>query len=233
MCGRFTLTASLAQLIDYFAQLEVDYEKSLDLHKPQYNIAPGHEVLGLARTQTGKNKLGYLYWGLKPSWSKANAPSKKIINARIETLSEKPTFKKLLPKKRCLVVADGFYEWQRLDNEKIPHYIYPSQAPLFVMPALWDRYMEDGKETVGMAIVTTEACSKLSSLHTRMPVMISPEEAHLWLETEQSFCDTRTQLLEASADFSKDVVFHPVSKRVNKVANSGPSLIEPVKDRDA
>jgi putative SOS response-associated peptidase YedK len=173
MCGRFTLTASKENIED---QLQVE----LFDYKPRYNIAPSQPMLSII-SDGQKRKAGYLQWGLVPSWAKDPKIGYKMINARGETVDEKPTFKWLLERRRCLVVADGFYEWKRIEEKKKPYRVTVNDG-IFTFAALWDRWKSENKEIVSCTILTTEPNELMKNIHDRMPVILGEEERNIWLD---------------------------------------------------
>lgn len=176
MCGRFTLTAS-KEAIQESLQLEL-----FDDYQPRYNIAPSQPVLSVI-SDGDKRRAGYLRWGLVPVWAKDKKIGYKMINARGETLDEKPAFKRLLQRRRCLVVADGFYEWMKKDDKKQPYRITVNEGAVMTFAGLWDRWKSDDEEIVSCTIITTKPNDLMSDIHDRMPVILGAAEREVWLDT--------------------------------------------------
>ncbi|WP_100374801.1 SOS response-associated peptidase [Bacillus sp. FJAT-45037] len=208
MCGRYTLTASKEQIEE---QLGVQ----LDDYQPRYNIAPSQPVLSLI--SDGENRrAGYLKWGLVPVWAKDPKIGHKMINARGETVDEKPAFNRLLKRRRCLIVADGFYEWKRTEEKKKPYRITVNDD-IFTFAGLWDRWESDDKEIVSCTILTTEPNEFMKEIHDRMPVILGGEDRNMWLDPSIEDKDILTQLIKAYP--AKDMDAYEVSPLVNNPKN--------------
>src|SRR5690606_26418140 len=180
VCGRYSLFTDYAILIDRFnvEKMAVDEGE----YTPSYNVAPSQQIIAIIN-DGHKNRLGSLRWGLIPPWAKDEKIGYKMINARSETVAEKPSFRNAFKKKRCLVVADSFYEWQRKDGEKIPMRIKLKNGEPFAFAALWESWKApDGKTVNTCSILTTEANSLMKSIHDRMPVILTKEEEEMWLD---------------------------------------------------
>ncbi|WP_286231985.1 SOS response-associated peptidase [Neobacillus mesonae] len=179
MCGRFTLTASIGQIIDRFdIQAFLDEENFV----PSYNIAPSQMVLAVIND--GKvNRMGYLKWGLIPPWAKDLSIGNRLINARAETLAEKPSFKNAFRKKRCLIIADSFYEWRRHeDKTKTPMRIKLKSDGLFALAGIWEQWKSPEGETIfSCSVITTTPNQLMTDIHDRMPVILHPENEKTWL----------------------------------------------------
>ena len=202
MCGRFTLkNPERVRLSDF------DY---YDLNNliPRYNIAPSQDVLTvLEREATREGRL--LQWGLIPSWS--NEP-KGIINARVETIDEKPSFKESFERRRCLILADGFYEWERNGKISQPYYFQLKNQIPFAFAGIWDRWRRDDRSITSCAIITTTANELLAKIHTRMPVILRPESYDLWLNEQSRAADLKELLVPFPPD---QMMSHAVSYEVN------------------
>src|SRR5438876_8226876 len=179
MCGRFTLKADIETIAKVF---HVKPALAVAEITPRYNIAPTQEVVSIL--SNGASHLEALRWGLIPSWAKDEAIGSKMINARAETLAEKPSFKRLLHAKRCLVVADGFYEWrQEGRGPKTPMYITLKDGELFAFAGLWDAWKNtDGQVIRTCTIITTEPNELMASIHTRMPAILPRDAREIWLD---------------------------------------------------
>ncbi|WP_455660678.1 SOS response-associated peptidase [Pradoshia sp.] len=221
MCGRFTLFSTYETLIKRFkieaAMDETGYEVS-------YNIAPSQQVLAVINDGS-RNRMGYLRWGLIPSWAKDLSVGYKMINARAESLSEKRSFKHAYQKHRCLIAADAFYEWKKAKGEKRPYCIKLKSNEPFGFAGLWESWRSpEGKLVHSCTIITTRANEAVSAIHERMPVILKPEDEKVWLDPELHDTYVLDKLLtpyntEAMAIFE-------VSKEVNSPKNNSPKLIE-------
>jgi putative SOS response-associated peptidase YedK len=217
MCGRFTLKRPerlrFERLVNTF---------DLDNIIPRYNIAPTQNVLAI-RERDSVREVTYLQWGLIPFWSKE---AKGFINARVETIDEKPTFNESFQRRRCLIPADGFYEWERA-GKKIsqPYYFQMKDGAPFVFAGVWDRWKTDGNTINSCAIITTTANELLATIHHRMPVIMPPETHNLWLNEESRAADLKELLVPFPAS---EMSSQAVSRDVNDVKNDGEQLLEPV-----
>ncbi|MCG8592798.1 MAG: SOS response-associated peptidase [Kiloniellales bacterium] len=222
MCGRYTLTTPLEGLRDVFL-----FEESPNL-APRYNIAPTQEVPAVRLgPEDGRRHLVPLRWGLIPSWAKEVSIGSRMINARAESVAEKPAFRTAFRQRRCLIPADGFYEWQaRPSGPKQPYYIAQAAGGPFAFAGLWERWTdgESGEALESFTIVTTAASRRLEALHHRMPVILAPADHAAWLDPA-SGADALQALLRPAPEAA--FVAAPVSTRVNAVRNDDPSLIEP------
>ncbi|HLQ73607.1 MAG TPA: SOS response-associated peptidase [Bacillota bacterium] len=218
MCGRYTLTVSKSHLESYFST-DVN-EQSYEL---SYNIAPSQNVLAVIHD--GKEKrVGTLKWGLVPSWSKDKKIGNKMINARLETAHEKPSFKRLMERKRCLIVADSFYEWKQNREQKNPFRIHVKDRTLFTFAGLWDKWT-DGVETLfTCTMLTTEANSFMESIHHRMPIILPKDKEEEWLDPHVKRAEDAKRFLD---DIQMETLeAYPVSSHVNYVKNNDAKCIE-------
>jgi putative SOS response-associated peptidase YedK len=221
MCGRYTQTVDIRKLAKAFG---VASEHLPDV-KPQYNVAPSQEVPVVVKKRGNERALGLFHWGLVPVWAKDPGIGNKMINARSETLAEKPSFRGPFKNSRCLVLADGFYEWKREGKYKVPHYIrLKSRAP-FGFAGLWSHWTGgDGGEILSCTIITCEPNQLMKPIHHRMPVIL-PEERHSdWLSPDLFDTKKLSGFLK-SFDTEKMEAF-PVSKLVNSPANNTPDCIK-------
>jgi putative SOS response-associated peptidase YedK len=220
MCGRFTLRASannLARAFQITAMPNVER---------RFNIAPPQMVLSLHRTPVGR-EIRSLEWGLIPSWMKNTLMTGRLINARSETILEKPAFREAFKRRRCLVLADGFYEWQRIGRRKRPYFFSMRDNRPFAFAGLWERWKtESGKVIESCAILTTSANEIISPVHERMPVIIHPNNYEIWLENSMSRHLLLMDLLKPY--LGGDIVTHPVSLLINSPTHEGAALIEPL-----
>ncbi|WP_264737287.1 SOS response-associated peptidase [Cytobacillus firmus] len=224
MCGRFTLTATFTEIIDRF-----DIEASIqeELYNPTFNAAPSQSVLAVINDGT-RNRLGYLRWGLIPPWSKDLKIGYKMINARAETLTEKTSYRNPYKKKRCLVIADSFYEWKKHDNKtKTPMRIKLKSSDLFAMAGLWEAWKSpDGETIYSCSVITTTPNELVKDIHDRMPVILKPEDEKTWLDT--SISDT-TNLNDLLKPLPEDLMeAYEVSSLVNSPKNNSPNLIQKI-----
>lgn len=216
MCGRFTLYSSLNHVKKVFGVDDVSGEM-----KPSYNIAPGDEVCAIIRQED--KRLGKLRWGLVPPWAKALPRTSGLINARAETLADKPSFKRAFRERRCLIPADGFYEWK----DRQPWYCTPAADTLFGFAGLWETWKgADHAPYHSCAIITGEASESMRAIHDRMPVILTPEAMEAWLDPETTDPDTLRAILADGR--VTEIRTYPVSKLVNSPRNNDPRCIEPV-----
>jgi putative SOS response-associated peptidase YedK len=217
MCGRFSLTTDPEQIRDSFELAEVPNLV------PRYNVAPTQDV-AVVVTVDGANELDLMRWGLIPSWSET-ADGPPLINARSETLFRKPSFKESIEKRRCIVPADGYYEWKKVPGYKQPHHIRMKDRGVFGMAAVWDLWRDSSDVVIqSCAIITTEANALSAAVHHRMPVILPKNSWSGWLSAET---DRRvvTQLL---TPFSDDLMeMEPVSPAVNRVATDSSECLRP------
>jgi putative SOS response-associated peptidase YedK len=222
MCGRFTLTATVDQLIDRFY---IEYFLEQEDFQPSYNIAPSQSVLAVINNGR-HNKMGFLRWGLIPPFAKDMSIGHKMINARSETLLEKPSFRTAYKKKRCLIIADSFYEWKRLDDKKkIPMRIKLKSEELFAMAGLWENWKSpEGKSIFSCTVITTSPNKLVGDIHDRMPVILRPKDEKIWLDT--SINDTN-RLEKLMVPIDEDLMeVYEVSSLVNSPKNNSIELIQ-------
>lgn len=220
MCGRFTLRTSPRELVEIFQLLH-----ALD-DSPRYNIAPTQPVLAIR--QVGKlREPSRLRWGLIPSWAKDARSGPPLINARAETLVGKPTFRTAFCKRRCLIPADGFYEWKKGDGKtRQPFYIRMANDRPFAFAGLWESWNQGDLPAVeSCTIITTAANSRLAELHDRMPVILQEEDYDRWLDPTLKECAGLEPLLVPYPP--EEMTFHAVSPFVNSPRNDGPACLEP------
>lgn len=223
MCGRFTLSVFPEVLTQIF-----EVEKIPDF-KPQYNIAPTQMVLVVLYNSEGnKRKIQRLRWGLIPSWAKDQSMGAKLINARAETVAEKPAFRRAFKRQRCLVVADGFYEWQQQDGKKQPYYFRLSNGKPFGFAGLWEEWQSSEQERIkSCTILTTQANELLQMVHDRMPVILQQENYDLWLDPQVHDVELLQPLLRPYP--SEAMTSYPVTTLVNSPRNNSAECITPVK----
>ncbi|UHA74022.1 SOS response-associated peptidase [Paenibacillus sp. 481] len=223
MCGRFTLTVSLEELMAYYEIEEVGSAT----HTPRYNIAPSQSVTAVIHDGT-KLRLGPLRWGLVPSWAQDDKLAWRTINARSETLRDKPAFRTPFQRKRCLIPTDGFYEWkQEADGSKQPMRIVLQERKLFSMAGLYDTWINDKGEKVSTCtIITTTPNSTMEPIHDRMPVILSQAEERQWLDRRVTDTEQLQALLKPCP--STWLNAYPVDRQVGNVRVDSPACIEPI-----
>lgn len=220
MCGRYTLTTPVETLAEEFGLTE-----SLPEVSQSYNVAPTQEVAAVLNG-SGRH-LEMLRWGLIPSWADDPRIGSRMINARSETAPEKPSFRKAFKERRCLILADGFYEWQKTNNGKQPFYIRMENGSPFAFAGLWESWQDpEGPEVRSCTILTTDPNELLAPVHNRMPVILHPEDYELWLDPDVREVDLLSPLLVPYPADSMEA--YPVSRRVNNPANDEPDCIEAV-----
>ncbi|MFC0523557.1 SOS response-associated peptidase [Pontibacillus salicampi] len=220
MCGRYTLLADELEILKAYG-----IEHTLDDFAPRYNVAPGQQVLSII-DDGNHNRAGYLTWGLVPSWSKDPKVGYKMINARSETAHEKPSFKRLLQRKRCLILADSFYEWQRTEDGKQPMRISQEGKPFFAFAGLWDRWRTEDRELVTCTILTKEANAFMEPIHHRMPIILPKEDEAWWMEQEERDPSLMYDYLQ-SVDVP-DLQSYPVSTHVNNPRHEDEQCIQAI-----
>ncbi len=233
MCGRYTLKSNLANWIGLLLDDAVDHIP--DEIVPSYNIAPTQNVWTIFRpADTDKLRCMKMFWGLLPNWIKTKGEGAKLINARSETILEKPTFKKIVQTNRCVVPADGYYEWKKLPNgSKQPHWISRKDEAPFLFAGLWqaNKFLSTNPEhpIFSVSIVTTHANDEFHHLHDRMPLMLfSKVQIGRWMNEEPFDHDQMEHFARPPA--ADDLKAVPVSIKVGNVSNQGPELITPVTD---
>jgi len=221
MCGRFTLTVDPADLQEAFADYRFPPQFA-----PRFNIAPSQPVLAVPNN--GSNKADFFLWGLIPSWSKDPGAGGRLINARGETLAEKPSFRGAYKYKRCLIPADGFYEWKAQPGTKIktPHFIHMKDRKPFAFAGLWDEWQgPDGSTVKSCTIITIEPNDLMATLHNRMPVILNPADYARWLDPSPQTPDQLQPLIKPFP--SDNMSAYAVSTLVNTPANDRAELVVP------
>lgn len=221
MCGRFALSAKTEQIEKLLPELY----KSKEI-KPSYNIAPTQKVAVVLNENP--NEITFAQWGLIPSWSKDKSTGSKMINARAETLSEKPSFSRLLQKRRCLIFADGFFEWKAIEGtkKKSPYFIRMKTGEPFTFAGLWDKWKSPEGETItSVVIITTEPNNIVSPIHKRMPVIVLPQERGLWLSDETNQAIFQPLLMPYPND---EMEAYEVSQSVNNPGFNDITIIQPL-----
>ena len=222
MCGRYAFFSPAEAVKRIFALDEVSE------FEPRYNIAPTQSVPAVRAGEEGARAFAMLHWGLVPKWAKERAIGNRMINARSESLAEKPSFRDAFRKRRCLVLADGWYEWQVTPDGKQPWFIRMKDSRPLAFAGLWERWKDhkDGALLESCTIVTTDASQSIRKIHERMPVVLAEADRDRWLDTAFSETDKLSELLRPYE--SKALEAWPVSRQVNAPKNQGPALIAPV-----
>lgn len=223
MCGRFTQTLTWPQLVELYRLDEVPAPAALP---PRYNVAPTQDIAVVRRAKdTDERQLVLMRWGLVPFWAKDIGVGARMINARAETVAETPAFRTAFRSRRCLIVADGFYEWQkRLAGPKQPYHITTESRSPFAFAGLWERWAPDGGQSIETCtIVTTRANEAVMPIHDRMPAMLGPADFEAWLDTRRPTGETQDLL----KPWPGRMATTPVSRRVNAVANDDRACLEP------
>jgi len=222
MCGRFTLTVDPGEAQEVFSRFSFP-----EKFAPRYNIAPTQPVLVIPNDD--QNAADFFVWGLIPMWAKDPAIGNRLINARGETLAEKPAFRGSLKYKRCLILADGFYEWKGAPGRKTktPFFIHMKDRKPFAFAGLWDSWnAPDGSLVKSCTIITTMPNELTAIIHNRMPVILHPREYAQWLDPQPQTPDQLKPLIKPfPAEFMNA---YPVSQLVNTPANDTPELVLPV-----
>ncbi len=222
MCGRFTLTATPEQLQEAFPGLQIPPGIA-----PRYNIAPSQPVAVIANNQP--NRLDFFVWGLIPSWAKDPSIGNRMINARAETLIEKPAFRTAFKRRRCLIPASGFYEWRQEPGQKTktPQYIRMASGEPFAFAGLWENWNSpDGSQVLSCTIITTEPNTLLATIHNRMPVILPKSAYTQWLDPGEAKPETLMDLLKPYDPAHMEAF--TVSKLVNSPDNDVEGCILPV-----
>jgi len=225
MCGRFAFYSpheAVIRLFDVTAAPEIE---------PRWNIAPT-QFIATVREAGGPREVAMLYWGLVPSWAKEKSIGARMINARSETLGEKPSFRNAFRRRRCLILADGYYEWQRSGTVKQPYFIAFEDGQPFGMAGLWERWRDPatGEPLESCCIVTTSPAPTVAHVHDRMPVIVPPDAYAEWLDPKNEATDRLARLFEPCGQ--PGLQARPVSRRVNDARNQGAELIEEVRVAD-
>ncbi len=219
MCGRFVSHSSLSLIEKTFNVDSVACEVS-----PSYNIAPTQTVPVIVRNH--QTRLDTFHWGLVPFWAKDLNIGSRLINARVETVAQKPSFRNAFKKRRCLMVADGFYEWKGPKGQKQPWYLTLPAGEPFAFAGLWERWTGDPQgDYLSCVIITTAASKSVRDIHDRMPVILNAETYDAWLDIENQDAAKLNSILKEG--LIRDLICYPVSKRVNNVRNNDTECIKP------
>jgi len=217
MCGRFALYSSFQAIKDY-----ADLLNEIEEINANYNIAPGQEI-PIIRRQNNQNILRYYKWGLIPFWAKDEKISYKLINSRSETIAEKPSFRYAFQKRRCLIPANGFYEWRKSDKQ--PFYVRLKDRELFTFAGIWEMWKSPtGKQIYSCSIITTSSNNIMDKIHNRMPVILSKEQEENWLRSNSK--NDLQEMLKPYTDNNMELI--PISNEVNSVKNNYPELLSAI-----
>ncbi|NCF52564.1 hypothetical protein GWP57_13225 [Gammaproteobacteria bacterium] len=216
MCGRFAFYSPTEAAAALFGVA------SAQPLTPRYNIAPTQDIAAIRTAEGGVRELTLLRWGLVPSWAKDPSIGNRMINARAETVAEKPSFRAAFRRRRCLVLADGFYEWKKENAGKTPYLISLASGMPFAFAGLWEHWQsrETGESIETATLITTAANGFMAELHDRMPVVLEPATADRWLAGEDD-------VMELATEYGPGLRAWPVDRRVNNARNEGAELIEP------
>ena len=223
MCGRFAFHSPHETTAQLF-----ELEGGFPTFPPRWNVAPGTDIAVVRIASDGKRELVALRWGLVPSWAKERSIGQRLVNARAETLAEKPAFRTAFRRRRCLIPADGYYEWRIVAGGKQPYFVQPLAGQLFALAGLWERWVDpgSGEALETCVILTREAVGIVREIHGRMPVIVPPEAYAHWLDPAADAAGTLSPLLGDETGAGLEA--HPVSRRVNSPRNEGVELTEVV-----
>lgn len=219
MCGRYSLSSDGEALVEEFGV------NDLAAWSPRFNIAPSQAVPVLVRSGEALEATSF-YWGLVPAWAKDRKMQSRLINARAESVAEKPSFRSAFRRRRCLVLANGYYEWVKRNNEKQPYYIHLQSHRPFAFAGLWEKWLdENGTPYLSCSIITCAANERLTALHQRMPVVLPKSTHATWLQSETDR-QTLIDLLKPAANDAFNAI--AVSRFVNAPNHEGPDCIKPL-----
>jgi putative SOS response-associated peptidase YedK len=221
MCGRFAFYSPHEAVTRLFGVVDAPAVE------PRWNIAPTQYV-ATVREAGGPRSLAMLHWGLVPSWAKEKSIGARMINARAETLTEKPSFRSAFQRRRCLVLADGWYEWQRAGAVKQPYFMSFRDGQPFGMAGLWERWRDPANDEPleSCCIITTTPAAAVAHVHDRMPAIVPPDAYTQWLDARNGDTASLARLLGPCE--LPGLTARPVSRRVNDARNQGPELAEPL-----
>jgi putative SOS response-associated peptidase YedK len=225
MCGRFTATFEFSDI-----RVRWNLDRDLPKYTPRFNITPETSPnIPVIVRQKGVNECRLMHWGLIPHWADDPSIGNRMINARAETLTELPSFKLLVDRHRCIIPADGFYEWRKEGKRKVPMWVHLKSKESFAIAGLWDVWRKpDGKRVESFTIITTEPNKLVRPIHNRMPVILQPEDEEQWLDASRTPFVKARSLLKPYPEELMDA--HDVSPIVNAAKYDGPECIRPVAD---
>lgn len=225
MCGRYFLHATADKLTRLFGEM------SMPLLEPRYNIAPTQAVPIVRQGATGRREMVLVRWGLIPGWSKGPDSRYSMINARVETVAQKPAYRNAFRYRRCLIPADGFYEWRAAAGAKQPYVLRPRDGQPLALAGLWEHWQDaDGNELESCTILVGAANAQVGRIHDRMPVVVSPDSFDLWLDIHSQKPQPLETLLAAQRP--PDLEIYPVSRAVNSPKTDSARLLEPLEEGD-
>lgn len=227
MCGRMTLTLSGSEIAEYFA-LAAQSSQIMSPNggplRPRYNIAPSQDIPAIVFDEEVGRRLEWMRWGLVPSWAKDPSVGARLFNARSETVAVKPSFRSAFRQRRCLIAADGFYEWTPRNRGHQPFYFTASAERLLAFAGLFESWRGEGGEVIdSCTVLTTEANSDVSEVHNRMPVMLDAAARQIWIEPESRREDLERILVPAP---HRSLKRRAVGRRVNDARHDDPSCLE-------
>jgi putative SOS response-associated peptidase YedK len=225
MCGRYTLKTPVERLSEQF-----QFPQIIPI-KPRYNIAPSQQVAVVRRVpDDNERKLALLRWGLIPAWTKDPSKARRPINAKAETVDKLPSFRVAFRQRRCLIPADGFYEWKQEGGRKQPVYICMKDRAPFAFAGLWEQWeAQDGQVIESCTLLTTEPNELLKPIHNRMPVILVPKDYDLWLDPDMREVSRLKPLLHPYPP--EQMVYYPVNLRVNNPRHDDPLCTEPLPEK--
>jgi putative SOS response-associated peptidase YedK len=221
MCGRFNLTLTTEQIAAHFSISNAPEAT------PRYNIAPAQDILAIVPIDSGERAAVFFRWGLIPSWSKEIKIGNRLINARAETVAEKPAFRSAFKKRRCLIPATGFYEWRKRDGYKQPYHVHMDNDEPFCFAGLWEYWEGTGKSIQSCTLLTADANALMAPIHDRMPVILPANAYAVWLDRRIIDPARLKPLLQPCS--MEHLVAERISTRVNNPANDDPLCIKPIR----
>ena len=225
MCGRKTLSKNINSIIE---EMNIEEWQDSNQYQPRYNIAPSQYSPVIVDKVVRHAKL--MRWGLIPNWANESSIGAKLINARSETLLQKPSFQNLVPSRRCVVLSDGYFEWKKTSGRSIPYYIYHSENKLLPMAGLWDIWKNSNGENIfTYTIITTKPNSSIEEIHHRMPVILDSKSIDLWIKVRNT---TISDAIGVLKPYDKPLKFHEVSRMVNSPKNNKPECILPASNNE-
>ena len=221
MCGRKTLIKDINSIIE---EMDIEEWQDSDLYQPRYNIAPSQYSPVIIDKVVRHAKL--MRWGLIPNWAMDISIGSKLINARAETLLQKPSFQNLVPSRRCVVISDGYFEWKRTSGRSIPYYIHHQENKLLPMAGLWDIWKKpNGENIFSYTVITTKPNPSIEEIHHRMPVILNAKSLDPWLKVRNT---TIADAIKVLKPYDRDLISYEVSRMVNSPKNNRPECILPL-----
>jgi putative SOS response-associated peptidase YedK len=222
MCGRFVRNSPISLIVEIF-----NVGSTMSGASASYNVAPSQEILII--NDKGKRELVKCRWGFLPPWVKDLSEGSRMINARAETLDEKSSFKAAFKKQRCLIIADGFYEWKKEKRKKVPYYIRLKSAEPFGFAGLYNQWTSpDGEKICSCTIITSEANDLVATIHDRMPAIVPHEKVDMWLDPGFQDSEMLKRILRPYP--SEEIEMYPVSSKINSVKMDSATNIMPIDD---